>query len=214
MWVSTPTSCPTSIRGPRPPPKAVAPTTVPPGDETPGDPSPRATTTPPVSCPKTMGVARKFSSAHGSHRKMWRSVPHTLAASTRTSSSPGPGCGTGTSRSVAPGPGRSLTTASIVVGISRGATVIAPAMGPLMARLFGPGRSVAALRFLGRGVVDPLLVEGQEGGRVERIREHGAIPSDRGEAGAHLVEAGHDQLVLDPALPRDRGLWRRVREVL
>ena len=41
--------------------------------------------------------------AHGSQLKMCRSVPQTLAVSTRTSTSPGPGAGTGTSRSSIPG---------------------------------------------------------------------------------------------------------------
>ena len=41
--------------------------------------------------------------AQGSQLKMCRSVPHTLAASTRTSTWPGPGVGTGTSRTSIPG---------------------------------------------------------------------------------------------------------------
>ena len=56
--------------------------------------------------------------AQGSQLKMWRSVPQTLAAWTRTSTSPGPGVGTGTSRSSMPGAALALTTACMVVGIA------------------------------------------------------------------------------------------------
>src|SRR5437762_6384503 len=73
----------------------------------------------------------------------------------------------------------------------------------LTAALFGPGRSVAALGLLGRRVVHPLLVEGQERRRIERVGEHGAVPAHGRESGAHPVEAGDDDLVLDAALFRD-----------
>ena len=49
------------------------------------------TTTPAISWPNVIGGGPKFSCAHGSQRSMWTSVPHTLAAWTRTRISPGPG---------------------------------------------------------------------------------------------------------------------------
>src|SRR6266542_2854902 len=48
---------------------------------------------------------------------MWRSVPQTEAACTRTRISPSPGSGMGTSTSSAPGPGRTLRSACIVADI-------------------------------------------------------------------------------------------------
>ena len=58
-------------------------------------PGPRSTTTPAISWPKIIGGGPKLACAHGSQRSMWTSVPHTLAAWTRTRTSPGPGCGNG-----------------------------------------------------------------------------------------------------------------------
>src|SRR5918992_4824303 len=159
-------------------------------------PSPCPTTVPAISCPKTIGGVAKFSWAHSSQRSMWTSVPHTLAASTRTSSSPGPGRGIGTSRMAAPGPGASLTSARMVMlGVletsasTAGSVVIAvPAVtsaGPAFGRLW---------------TVHPLLGERDRLIEVERVQEQGAVPGDHPELRGHLVESGDDDLVVPARL--------------
>src|SRR5581483_5596665 len=75
--------------------------------------SPVSTTVPANSWPSVSGGSIR-ACAHSSHRKMWRSVPQTLAASTWTSTSVGPGSGIGTRSSARPGSAARLRIAHIV----------------------------------------------------------------------------------------------------